>query len=135
MSVVSSMANIIVQNAREIGLDVSADEITPCDGNCFYHAIVQQVHRPVIRDEVTSLLTSHSELRGIVCQYIRLHQNAIEYIRNYRTLYNQTLHVDHNHITWSDFINEQSCNGTYATELFIKATAVMIGIDIHITSE
>ena len=136
VSVVSSMADIIVQNARGIGLDVCADEITPGDGNYFYHAIVQQVHRPVIRDEVTSLLTtSHSELRGMVCQYIWLHQNEIEYIRDYRTLYNQTLHVDHNHITWSDFINEQSYNGTYATELFIKATAVMIGIDIHIISE
>ena len=38
---VSSIADITVQNARGIGLDLCADEITPSDGNCFYHAIVQ----------------------------------------------------------------------------------------------
>ena len=38
-------------------------------------------------------------------------------------------------MTWDNFLNEQSRNGVYATELFIKTTAVLVGINIHITSE
>ena len=37
------MAEIIVNNARQIGLNVRADTVTPGDGNCFYHAILQQL--------------------------------------------------------------------------------------------
>ena len=39
------MANIIVNNARRIGLNVHADDVTPGDGNCFYHALLQQLQR------------------------------------------------------------------------------------------
>ena len=38
-------------------------------------------------------------------------------------------------ITWDNFLIEQTRNGVYATELFIKTTAVLIGINIQITSE
>ena len=31
-----AMANIIVNNARRIGLNVRADDVTPGDGSCFY---------------------------------------------------------------------------------------------------
>ena len=34
------MAEQIVNNARSIGLNVTANEITPGDGNCFYHALI-----------------------------------------------------------------------------------------------
>ena len=40
-----TMAEIIVNNARQIGLNVCADTVTPGDGNCFYHAILQQLQR------------------------------------------------------------------------------------------
>ena len=46
------MANIIVRNALDIGLNVCADSITPRDGNCFYHAVLQQLHlKSVMRDQ------------------------------------------------------------------------------------
>ena len=38
-------------------------------------------------------------------------------------------------MTWDNFLNEQSRNGVYATELFIKTTTVLVGINIHIISE
>ena len=37
-------------------------------------------------------------------------------------------------MSWDSFISEQSNNGVYATELFIKTTAVLLGMNIHITS-
>ena len=56
-----AMADTIVNNARRIGMDVDADEITPGDGNCFYHAVVQQLHRSDIRSNILNLdpLPSH----------------------------------------------------------------------------
>ena len=46
-----------------------------------------------------------------------------------------TLNVDHQNVSWSAFLNEQTKTGTSATDLFIKMTAVIIGVDKHITSE
>ena len=37
-------------------------------------------------------------------------------------------------MTWDNFLIEQTHNGVYATELFIKTAAVLIGINIQITS-
>ena len=37
-------------------------------------------------------------------------------------------------MSWDSFISEQSNNGVYATELFIKTTAVLLRMNIHITS-
>ena len=34
-------------------------------------------------------------------------------------------------MSWSAFLNEQTKTGTFATELFIKMTAVIIGVDMH----
>ena len=38
-------------------------------------------------------------------------------------------------MSWDSFISEQSNSGVYATELFIKTTAVLLGMNIYITSE
>ena len=39
----AAMAEQIVINARQIGLNVSAGDKTSGDGNCFYHALLQQI--------------------------------------------------------------------------------------------
>ena len=72
------MANIIVNNARRIGLNVhhSADNVTPGDGNCFYHALLQQLQRSDIAIDYHSsklnlnLLPSHLKLRSAICEYV-----------------------------------------------------------------
>ena len=79
-------------------------------------------------------LPTHLELRVAICEYVQHHQNDITYIQQYRTLYNNVLYEEYN-MTWENFINEQSRNRVYVTELFIKITAVLVGLNIHITSE
>ena len=132
----TAMADTIVNNARRIGLNVDADEITPGDGNCFYHAVVQQLHRSEIRSNILNLdpLPSHLTLRRTICQFIQQNQNDVTYINDYQTHYNNVLYQDYN-MSWDSFISEQSNSGVYATELFIKTTAVLLGMNIHITSE
>ena len=64
-----TMAEIIVNNARQIGLNVCADTVIPGDGNCFYHAILQQLRRSEINIDHHSshlnldTLPTHLELR------------------------------------------------------------------------
>ena len=128
---VEGMAEIIVNNARQIGLNVHADTATPGDGNCFYHAILQQLQRSeIVIDQHSSHLNldplpTHLELRVAICEYVQHHQNDIAYIQEYRTLYNNVLYDKYN-MTWENSINEQSHNGVYVTELFIKTTAMLL---------
>ena len=46
----STMVNtgIILKNAIQCGLNVRLDSYTPGDGDCWYHAVVQQLRRPEI---------------------------------------------------------------------------------------
>ena len=82
-----TMAEIIVNNARQIGLNVCADTVTPGDGNCFYHAILQQLQRSEINIDHHSshlnldTLPTHLELRVAICEYVQQHQNEIAYIQ------------------------------------------------------
>ena len=132
------LATIIVNNARRIGLQVCANDVAPGDGNCFYHAVLQQLHRNDIHasSDVTPLcpLPTHLELRVSICQYVLQHQNDIPYILHYKTLYDNVLHEEYN-MTWDEFLADQSNNGVHATELFIKSMAVFIGHNINITTE
>ena len=78
-----AMANIIVNNARRIGLNVRDDNVTPGDGNCFYHALLQQLQKSDISigyhptHLILNPLPSHLELRTAICEYVQQHQNNI----------------------------------------------------------
>ena len=132
----AAMAEQIVTHARQIGLNVCAGDITPGDGNCFYYALLQQIHRFETMESLIHLtpIPNHLQLRRMICQYIQENQNEIRYIREYRELYTNVLQYEYN-LFWDDFLIQQMCNGVYATELFIKVAAVLLGCHIHITSE
>ena len=133
------MVNIIANNARGIGLNVCANEVTPGDGNCFYHAILQLQRSEIITNHHSSHLNlnplpTHLELRAAIYEYVQQYQNSIPYIQQYYTFYNNVLYDEYN-MTWDNFLIEQSHSGVYAIELFIKTIAVLVGINISITSE
>ena len=132
----AAMAEQIVINARQIGLNVSAGDITPGDGNCFYHALLQQICRFETLDSMIPLtpIPNHLQLRRIICQYIQDNRSEISYIQEYRELYTNVLQYEYN-LSWDDFLIQQMCNGVYATELFIKVAAVLLRCNIYITSE
>ena len=136
----NAMVNIVTNNARRVGLHVHADEVTPGDGNCFYHAILQQLQRSEIVAEHhpshlnLNPLPTYLELRAAICEYVQQNQNSIPYIQQYHTFYINELYEEYN-MTWDNFLIEQTHSGVYATELFIKTTTVLVGINICITSE
>ena len=116
---------------------VELDEITPGNGNCFYHAVIQQLHRPEIDIYLTHgfIQLNHELLRRSVCTSVHEGESSITYIQEYKKIYQSVLSSDFDNMSWEAFVKQQSRIGTYATELFIKATAVYIGVDVLITSE
>ena len=83
------MPEQIVSNARRNGLNVRAGDITPGDGNCFYHALLQQIHRFETSESLIPLtpIQNHLQLHRMICQYIQDNQNELRYIQGYRELY------------------------------------------------
>ena len=131
----NTLAHQVVANARKIGLDnITYDVLTLGDGNCFYHAIVQQLRRPELRQYVDSDLRfdDHLKLRMAVVNFIRQNNDA-ELFRNYREVF--TTSLQHNDITWEQILQSQERNSVYVEELFIRATAIMLNVNILVTSE
>ena len=132
----------IVLNARRIGLNVTSSYDTPGDGNCFYRAVIEQLKDRNDLGDVSLLLSqypNHQVLRFEVVDFVRflsVYQN-IPYVNNYKFLYEQNILQipGTSHLNWEGFLDQQSHNSIYATELFIKATAVLLDIDIFVTSE
>ena len=95
------MAEIIVTNARQIGLNVHADTVTPGDGNYFYHVTLQA---EIVIDQHSSHLNldplpTNLELGAAICEYVQHQQNDIGYIQQYHTLYNNVLNEEYKK-TW-----------------------------------
>ena len=128
-------ANQVVTNAHAIGLsNLTYDEPTIGDGNCFYHAIVQQLRRPEIRLFVDPELhfQHHHDLRLAVVNFIR--QNIVsDLFKNYRQFY--TTSVRHGTMTWEQLLQNQERSTVFVEELFIRATAIMLNVNILVTSE
>ena len=126
----------VENQARNIGLNVSYGKPTPSDGNCFYHAVIQQYNeRPSVKSHIpTNFCNDHLTLRHNIVNFVRENEYKYIFIQNYRQHYESVLFLENKKMSWSDFLNEQQKNGTYATELFIEASAIFLGIEIRITS-
>ena len=133
------MANRAMEMARNIGIDATFDVATLGDGNCFYHAIENQItSRPEIQVYVNRsfLSSNHSQLCSAVVYFVRKNQYEVEYIRQYRQLFEIGQIFEHvQNMSWEEMLLQQEKNGTYVDTLFIQATAVLLGLDIYVTSE
>ena len=127
-----SAADRIVNNARRIGLNVSYDEPTLGDGNCFYRAVVQQLRIPEIRNFVhpNLIFTDHDQLRLAVVKYIRQNSSS-QLFQNYRYVES----CQQGNMTWEQLLTSQERSTVYAEEMFIRATAMMLNLNILVTSE
>lgn len=117
----SNFANQIVAHARNIGLsNIVYREITPGDGNCFYHAIVQQLRRREIQQLIPPQLhfQDHFQLRTAVVNFVRQNNDApvCSNHRMFMTLTNEQ---------WEIMLQNQSQPSIYVDEVFIRAIYVI----------
>ena len=122
----------ILQNALNCRLNVKLDNETPGYGNCWYYSVMQQIRRPEILPYINSSIRSlnEKEMRNHVSHYIHEIQGYCPAIQRFKQIYAA---INPN-LSWDQYFQQQSTDGVYADELFIMATAVLIGVNIHINS-
>ena len=127
-----NLAHQVVENARRIGLNLTFEQPTPGNGNCFYHAVVSQIQRREIIAQIPAHLhfTDHDALRVAVVNFVRQNPYYPVFLN-----YMQAYQVTYPNLTFDQILDRQQQSSTYAIELFIHATAFMLNIPILVTSE
>ena len=154
-----SMGDQIAQQARTVGLFWKKDEETKADGNCFYNAVCQQILRP----EINSLLPAEkreiapSQLRKEVANFVKeiYHESKVSvpggnaYLLKYEALSfpGEKKEVGlPSGLDFKSYLDFQERDAStvlppdhqsvwyWATDLYIQATAVHLGIEIRLTT-
>ena len=94
---------------------------TPGDGNCFYHAVIEALsvtNKPYVGN--------HKQSRTEIVSFVD-NNRGLDFIQNWeRTILDEKL---------CDVIAQQYQSGTFANELFIRATAIKLQLAILCTKE
>ena len=104
---------------------------TKGDGNCFYNAIIDQIHNnPGVYDtlsEDAKQCSTPSELRAAVITFVSSWPRVLS---EQETMNQWRLSMD-----WKSYMEEQRQPGKYANDLVIHCTATFLGKDIYVTTE
>ena len=114
------------------------DQLTPGEGNCFSHGIVQQCQRPPVKLYLQS--------RGVtISDFMKLKENVAEFVKaNCKTKKLQDMRVNffvsqrNMHYerlqarTWQQYWADMRRSGPWADDIFIQCTAWYLGVDLRI---
>ena len=117
-------------------LHVMLDEITPGDGNCFPHAVVQHCRRREIKENILKskpIKVNNFELfRHSVCDFmLNVSHPCIE---SFRQSYNLTEYPV-SRISWNDYWFAMRQNNVWVDYKFIQGTAWYLSQDILIVTK
>ena len=124
---VQLMAEQMVAAAAAVGEQLQYHAVTPGDGNCFYHALLDQVrNRPEVRRLVErnvaeSDLADHLHLRRAVVRYARAN---VPYAR-----------IGFTEAGFHKFLDAQAKSSAFAENCVIQLAAQFLGVDIWLTSD
>lgn len=121
-------ADIMCTAANRIGLNLHYVNPTAMDGNCFYHAVIEQIHRREILPLIDPNLhfTDHLLLRTVVSSFVMQNEFNLDLIREFKYLNNITENQ------WQQILLQQGTTGTYADEIFCRCSAIMLNVQIYI---
>ena len=112
------------------------DNETEGDGNCFYNALIDQIHNnPGVYEtlsEDAKQCSTPAELRAAVITFIA---SWPEVLSSQETLTQwKDSGLGEGQIDWESYIDEQGKNGVYADDLVIHCTATFLAKDIYVTT-
>lgn len=87
----------------------------PSDGNCGFHAVVDQ-------------LSAH----GVLADAATLRTQAVSYLKDHSELIEQNFLVSKQYPSVSHYLNKQATDGSWVDEMVLRAISCCIGRDIHI---
>ena len=130
------IANEIMDTVQRLQLPLKLDQLTEGLGNCFPIAIMQQLQRPEIFNQLrakpkrlVTCKTGHSMLRWDVRQFIMKSRSLR--ITEFKTKYEETDgSVDSK--TWKQYWETMTTDKTWVDYWFVQATAWYLQLDIWI---
>ena len=118
------------------GLPLKLDFITPAEGNCFSHAVIQQCQRAVVREELQRqgrTVTNFMDLKRDVRQFVlsrQQHPRIKEMKANYEQKQGQLARERKPTRGWSTYWEDMLKDGEWADDSFVQATAFYLSLDI-----
>ena len=109
------------------GIPAYFQTITPSDGNCFYHSLIESMQRT----DVKAYLPSHFQN----LDHLSLRTKIVEYVKfNLRKFLPGIFHYIPQGQNLADYLNHQRRPAVDADHVFIQAAAYFIGLDINIVN-
>jgi hypothetical protein len=125
---------ILAQTLAMLRLPYVLDHATPADGNCFFHAVIQQ-----LRNDGNIQYSDHLKLRKDLVKFVEndptLQENEV--FNDGKKIYieERKLQGEGFQQAWKRLITEMACDGIWAEDIFILCTAIFLKRDIYVTSK
>ena len=131
-----TIASEIMKTVRALGLPLKLDKLTEGQGNCFPIAIIQQLRRPEIYEQLklkdrtlTRIRDGHKALRLYVVKFIIESENPN--VERFHSQYND-LESGIAGETWSQYWTRLSKDKVWVDFWFVQATAWYLQLDLWI---
>ena len=131
-----SFEDEIKQAIKRCGLNLQLDKLTPGDGNCFSHAVIQQVQRSDIR---STLNKRTQKVLNSIQPYLELKQGVKNFMLSTKNITVNAFKVEFEktvglaeQVSWGNFWKRHLEDKEWADAIFIQGTAYFLEKDIHI---
>ena len=123
------MAKEMVTTARTLGEQLEHHAVTEGDGNCFFHALLDQVRN---RPEVSQLIPQNVAASGALTDHLTLRRAVVDFARA-KVDDPGLLGMSEN--GFAGFLKAQARPSTFAEGCVIEFAAVFLGVDIWLISD
>ena len=121
------LAREIMNFIRSQGFNFTAGQLTPADGNCFIHAVLQQLNRPSIAGDFVQLRTVHHQVFRLLVRDFILGSTHPKVTAMKK--FHQELETGQ---SWGEYWETMGTTNTWADQFFTQATAWFLQRDIMI---
>ena len=128
-SAAERMAKQMVATARTLGEQLEHHAVTEGDGNCFYHALVDQVRN---RPEVSELILQNVTASGALTDHLTLRRAVVDFVE---AKVEDPFLFGMSDNEFAGFLEAQARPSTFAEDRVIEYTALFLGVDIWLISE
>ena len=121
-------ADELVETARRLGQQLEYHAITRGDGNCFYHAVLEQVRN---RPEVSRLIPLEVLESGALTDHLSLRQAVVCYVR--RAV--DPVFLGKTRGEFDEWLHHQALPAVFAEDIVVQSAATYLGVDIWLISD